>query len=930
MYYVLSSHFKKMKIIPNLISVLVIASCCYSICEAYSTDSFTIAALFNQATSDAELAFKYTIQWQNIYSSEDIFYKVEIFNLLHKNVFVTSKTVCNISKMESGVIAIFGPEALKAVPITQSICRKLEIPHIQTTWQPSTSYPPLISLNFYPAADLLAEGFATIVRHMNWKSYAIVYQHDEALIRLQQIFKIPDVSDNPVVVRQLEPGLDHRPLFKGLKDSGVQKIILDCDTDDILKILQQAKDVDFLSVSISYLLTSLDAHTLDYSELDASANITLVRLFDPTNEELSRNINSWKVGENRNRHRLDIEPEIIRTEAALMIDAVNLFVETVNHLHKTEMIVSRPMDCDGRDTWEGGYRIVSYMKEHKLANPITGPIGFDEFGRRVNFTLYVVELNADRIVKATWSPSNNTRLNITISATERRQLILKSLQKQKIIVSTKIVSPYFMLRNKSHSSEDTSSKYEGYAVDLIEKISQELNFTYDFYLNDANGNYDENSQTWTGVVGDVVSGTAQLGICDLTVTQQRRKYVDFSNHFMTLGISILYKKPTPGEPNMFAFLGPLAEDVWMYTATAYLGVSVLIYLIARMAPGDWESSHPCDENPKELENIWSLGNCLWLTKGSIMTQGCDILPKGISTRMAVSMWWFFSLLMTSSYTANLAAYLSKERMGPQINSLDDLVSQNKIKFGTMINGSTYQFFKTSNYSKHQAAWNKMNNFKPSSFVKTNTEGVRKVLNKNQDYAFFMESSSMEYEINRHKCELRPIGGLLDSKGYGIAMPIDAAYRGEINDAILKFQETGVLQTLKDKWWKELNVGEACEETIATPSDGSLTLANVGGVFLVLGIGTLISFLISVIEFLWNVKNIAVEEHITYWEALILELRFVVTVWVTRKATKVEINESSSSLELSEARSIAEKVLQEAGSFLHLDTILDRINLQKEG
>lgn len=46
-----------------------------------------------------------------------------------------------------------------------------------------------------------------------------------------------------------------------------------------------------------------------------------------------------------------------------------------------------------------------------------------------------------------------------------------------------------------------------------------------------------------------------------------------------------------------------------------------------------------------------------------------------------------------------------------------------------------------------------------------------------------------------------------------------------------------------------------------PTDGSLTLANVGGVFLVLGIGILISLLISVTEFLWNVKNIAVEEHV---------------------------------------------------------------------
>lgn len=46
-----------------------------------------------------------------------------------------------------------------------------------------------------------------------------------------------------------------------------------------------------------------------------------------------------------------------------------------------------------------------------------------------------------------------------------------------------------------------------------------------------------------------------------------------------------------------------------------------------MAPDDWESSHPCNQEPEELENIWNIMNCIWLTMGSIMGQGCDILPK---------------------------------------------------------------------------------------------------------------------------------------------------------------------------------------------------------------------------------------------------------------------------------------------------------------
>lgn len=71
-----------------------------------------------------------------------------------------------------------------------------------------------------------------------------------------------------------------------------------------------------------------------------------------------------------------------------------------------------------------------------------------------------------------------------------------------------------MYRNKSNANEDYGSKYEGYVVDLIEKIAQELNFTYEFHLTEfgGNGNYDPNSQTWNGIMGDVLSGVSPFQI----------------------------------------------------------------------------------------------------------------------------------------------------------------------------------------------------------------------------------------------------------------------------------------------------------------------------------------------------------------------------------------------------------------------------------
>lgn len=127
----------------------------------------------------------------------------------------------------------------------------------------------------------------------------------------------------------------------------------------------------------------------------------------------------------------------------------------------------------------------------------------------------------------------------------------------------------------------------------------------------------------------------------------------------------------------------------------------------------------------------------------------------------------------------------------------------------------------------------MINEKPSVFEESNAKGVERVLStKNSLYAFFMESTGIDYEMER-KCDLRRIGDLLDSKSYGIGMPlsmfllqitlknqcftqfVDADYRHSINSAILKLQETGKLGELKQKWWKEEREGEPCPSVFSS-------------------------------------------------------------------------------------------------------------------
>ena len=73
-----------------------------------------------------------------------------------------------------------------------------------------------------------------------------------------------------------------------------------------------------------------------------------------------------------------------------------------------------------------------------------------------------------------------------------------------------------------------------------------------------------------------------------------------------------------------------------------------------------------------------------------------ICTRAISTRTVASIWWFFTLIIISSYTANLAAFLTAAKMESPVNNADDLAKQTKIKYGLKAGGSTDRFFKVSN------------------------------------------------------------------------------------------------------------------------------------------------------------------------------------------------------------------------------------------
>lgn len=49
-------------------------------------------------------------------------------------------------------------------------------------------------------------------------------------------------------------------------------------------------------------------------------------------------------------------------------------------------------------------------------------------------------------------------------------------------------------------------------------------------------------------------------------------------------MTILFNKPKKKDPALFSFLSPLSFTVWIYMISAYIGVSMFLYLLAKISP----------------------------------------------------------------------------------------------------------------------------------------------------------------------------------------------------------------------------------------------------------------------------------------------------------------------------------------------------------
>lgn len=782
------------------------------------------------------------------------------------DAFHSYRNLCRM--LETGIAGVFGPSSRHTAVHLMSICDAMDIPHIYSYM---SEYPE--GFNLHPHPKDISRALYSLIISFDWSRFIFLYESAEYLSILNELNSLFGMNGPIVTVLRYDMQLNgnYKTILRRIRKSLDNRIVVVGSTETMPEFLNQAQQVGIINEDYSYIVGNLDFHSFDLEEYKYSeANITSLRLFSP--EKMAVKELMLKLGYNieQDENRNGSCP--ITVEMALTYDAVQLFAETLKNLPFKPI----SQNCSQRteSVRDDGSSFKNYMRTLRLKERLlTGPIYF-EGNVRKGYHLDVIRLQPSGIIKVgTWDEERNFTQERLAPSNSQYDSIDISLANTTFIVLLSVPNKPYASLVESYKQLEGNNQYEGYGVDLIMELADILGFNYTFQNGGKEyGAFNKSTNESTGMLHQIRHGYADLAVTDLTITSERQEAVDFSIPFMNLGISILYLKPQKAKPELFTFMDPFSTEVWWFLGFSFFGVSLSFFILGRLSPSEWDNPYPCIEEPEELENQFTIGNSIWFTTGALLQQGSEIGPKSLSTRIVATFWWFFTLIVVSSYTANLAAFLTIEKPQSLIDSVEDLADRkDDVVYGAKASGSTRNFFLTSEDER----FIKMNKFmteNPSYMTESNEEGVQRV-KTNTNYAFLMESTTIEYNTKR-ECNLKKIGDPLDEKTYGIAMRKNWPHRDKFNNALLQLQEQGVLEKMKNKWWNEVGTG-ICTTKEEVPDATALSMDNLAGVFLVLLVGSACALFYGVISWVLFTINKARHYRVPLKEALKEEFEFLI-------------------------------------------------------
>ncbi|GFY67812.1 uncharacterized protein TNIN_50441 [Trichonephila inaurata madagascariensis] len=363
---------------------------------------------------------------------------------------------------------------------------------------------------------------------------------------------------------------------------------------------------------------------------------------------------------------------------------------------------------------------------------------------------------------------------------------------------------------------------DGIIFHIFQKV---LNIPFELVIaEDAEWGRSLQNGSWTGMVGKVQKGEADIAINTLAMTEERLKVIDFSHSYVV--DKITFAVPKPGAyPNSLAFIQAFDLTVWISIVFVFFLTPLLFRCLL-------------NSNNSYIQIMFQLS-------GLLLKQSVNFNLESYKNVVLFLSWCFFAAVVTLYYSANLSSFLTVPLEMPfarNFKELSDAVSRGSLKcfaakgtfaINTLVN-SQKEHLRDLGETIIRNEW-----YFSGDSLKSLTA---------DSYTAVMTGSSL----------LKMVAGLEVWKSYylsddsimsfniGVVMKKDFCYKEKLNKIISRFNSAGLYdKIIRDESFKLwiTNSKEVPKTLLEIP----LSLADFLGPFIILSVGLCLATMCFIFE-----------------------------------------------------------------------------------
>ncbi|KAM3863394.1 glutamate receptor ionotropic, delta-1 [Diretmus argenteus] len=841
-------------------------------CNSAGADSIIhIGAIFEENAGRDDEIFQLAISDlslnDDILQSEKITHSVKLIE--PNNPFQAVQEACEL--MNQGILALVTSTGCAAASALQSLTDAMHIPHLFI--QRNGDGTPRTACHLNPSPDgerytlaarppvRINDVLLTLVSELHWQKFIIFYESDYDIRGLQTFMDQASRLGLDISLQRVDRNVSRvfNDLFNTMRTEELnryrdtlRRAVLLMSPRGAQVFIHQAVETNLASKDSHWVYTNEEVSDAEIMELVHSSlgRMTIIRQIFP----IWRDSNIRCM---RNNHRISsllCDPQegylqSLEVSNLYLYDSVLMLANAFyRKLEDRKWHSMASLNCMRKSTkpWNGGWSMLDTIQKGRISG-LTGMMDFRAEGSNshVQFeilgTSYSETFGKDVKRLATWDSTRG------LNGSLKESRIESGMQGVTLKIVTLLEEPFVMVAENILGQPKT---YKGFSIDVLDALAKILGFKYDIYqVRDGKYGSALPNGSWNGMIGELIGKKADLALSAITITPERESVVDFSKRYLDYSVGILMRK-SEEKINIFSLLAPFDLAVWACIAAAIPVVGLMIFLLRRIQAVRAQNSTPPSVST-------SLQSAIWIVYGAFVQQGGDSILGSVALRIVMGSWWLFTLIVCSSYTANLAAYLTVSRMDNTVRSFQDLSKQVDLVYGTVRDSAVYEYFQAkgtnpleqdSTYAELWRTINKNNGHENS--VSSPSEGIKKA--KRDSFAFLWDMAVVEYAaLTDNDCTLTVTGNSMSTRGYGMALQHGSPYRDLFSQKILELQEKGDLDILKQKWWPGKGRCDLNSHADAQPEGKALRLHSFAGVFCILAAGLLLALLVAALETWWN-------------------------------------------------------------------------------